>query len=73
MDGGRSRLPNGLSSPLCREILLIARMAGLMHDPQQGAEEIVVVVTGCDADILWNPAAEGMRADIQTTMLEVEA
>ncbi|MNE38479.1 hypothetical protein D3C80_1323790 [compost metagenome] len=48
-------------------------MTGFMHHAKQRAQQFVFVVTGSDADIFRDAAAERMRTHIQTTRIKIEA
>jgi hypothetical protein len=73
VQGHAARAAHGLVQPLAGEVLLVLGVPGLVQDAHQRLGEVVLVVAGGDADVAGDAAAEGVVADIETAVIEVEA
>src|SRR5262249_31173179 len=73
MDRHAAGPPDGLQAPLRRKPALIEGMAGLVAYPHQGPGKIALVLAGRDATVSRDAAAKRMRADVEPSMLKIEA
>ena len=73
MEAHAARLADRLVAPGRGQAALVERMAGLVQHAHQRAAEIAFVVARGDAHIVGRAAAEGMQADIEPAMVEIEA
>ncbi len=73
VDAHAPRLTHRLTAPRLGQAPFIHRMAGFVQNPHQSRGKVIFIVTGGNPDVIRNPAAEWVQADIQTPMLEIKA
>ena len=67
-----ARLRHRLAEQRARQVLLVARMAGLVNGAHQAGQQIVLAVARGQAHVFRHAAGERMRALVQAAGLEVE-
>src|SRR6266481_3888681 len=73
MDRHTARIADRLAAPSGRQAALVKRMPGLVQDAHERAAEVTVLIASGDAHIVRRAAAEGMKADIEPAVFEIEA
>jgi len=73
VDSHRARTCHRLAEQRARQVLLVARMAGLVDRAHQAAHEIVLAIARRQSRVLRNAAAERMGAFVEAAGFEIEA
>ena len=72
MDSGGTSQGDRLAEQIARQVLLVAGVAGFVHDAEQRGQKLFLVVTRGDAHIFRHAAAERVGADVDAAVVEVE-
>jgi hypothetical protein len=73
VDAHRAGASHGQRQRFARQVLLVAGVAGFVHDAHQAAHEIVFGIAGGDAHVVGHAAAKRVAGDVEPATLKVKA